>query len=70
MLVYPSPLGTPRGIECRAGGATNDYTMVVTFPGNVTVNGNPQAQVTLGTATIGSGGVSNGGMVTVSGNIS
>jgi hypothetical protein len=60
--------GTP-GIECRAGGATNDYTMVVTFPGNVTVNGNPQAQVTLGTATIGSGGVSNGGMVTVSGNI-
>jgi hypothetical protein len=60
--------GTP-GIECRAGGATNDYTMVVTFPGNVTVSGSPQAQVTLGTATIGSGGVSNGGMVTVSGNI-
>ncbi len=60
--------GTP-GIECRAGGATSDYTMVVTFPGNVAVNGNPQAQVTLGTATIGSGGVSNGGMVTVSGNI-
>ena len=60
--------GTP-GIECRAGGATNDYTMVVTFPGNVVVSGNPQAQVTLGTATIGSGGVSNGGMVTVSGNI-
>jgi hypothetical protein len=60
--------GTP-GIECRAGGATSDYTIVVTFPGNVTVNGNPQAQVTLGTATIGSGGVSNGGMVTVSGNI-
>src|SRR5205814_10466130 len=28
--------GTP-GIECRTGGATNDYTMVATFSGNVTV---------------------------------
>ncbi len=60
--------GTP-GIECRSGGGTNDYTMVVTFSGNVTVTGSPQAQVTLGTATIGTGGVSNGGMVTVSGNM-
>jgi len=32
------------------------------------VTGNPEAQVSLGTGTIGSGGVSNGGMVTVSGN--
>src|SRR5207248_6071192 len=56
------------GIECRTGGSTNDFTIVATFSGNVTVNGNPQAQVTLGTGTIGSGGVSNGGMVTVSGN--
>ena len=42
--------------------------MVITFSGNVTVNGSPQAQVTMGTGTIGSGGVSNGGAVTVSGN--
>ena len=60
--------GTP-GIECRTGGATNDYTIVVTFDGDVTVDGDPQAEVTSGTATIGSGGVSNGGMVTVSGAI-
>jgi uncharacterized delta-60 repeat protein len=59
--------GTP-GIECRTGGSTNDFTIVATFPGNVTVTGNPQAQVTSGTAAVGSGGVSNGGMVTVSGN--
>jgi len=43
--------------------------MVVTFSTNVSVTGSPQAQVTLGTGTIGSGGVSNGGMVTVAGNI-
>ncbi len=61
------PLTGPAGIECRAGGATNDYTMVVTFSANVTVGGSPQAQVTSGMATIGSGGVSNGGAVTVSG---
>jgi hypothetical protein len=60
--------GTP-GIECRSGGATNDYTIVVTFLANVSVNGNPQAAVTLGSGTIGSGGVSNGGVVTISGNV-
>ena len=58
----------PPGIECRSGGPTNDHTIVVTFASAVTVNGSPQAQVVAGTATIGSGGVSNGGMVTVSGN--
>lgn len=58
--------GTP-GVECRSGGATNDYTMVVTFGTTVTVTGNPQAQITLGMGNVGSGGVSNGGMVTVSG---
>lgn len=63
----PLPLtGTP-GIECRTGGATNDYTMVVTFTGNVTVTGMPQAEVILGAGCVGSGGVCNGGMVTVSG---
>jgi len=58
--------GTP-GIECRTGGATSDYTMVVTFSGNVTVTGNPQAQVTSGTGCVGSGGTCTGN-VTVSGN--
>ena len=58
--------GTP-GVECRSGGATNDYTLVVTFSSAVEVTGSPQAVVTSGAATIGSGGVSNGGMVTVNG---
>ena len=60
--------GTP-AIECRAGGGTDDYTMVVTFSGNVGINGKPQAQVTSGTGDIGSGGASDGGAVTISGNI-
>ncbi len=59
--------GTP-GVECRSNSATNDYTMMVTFVAPVTVNGSPQADVTLGAGTVGSGGVSNGGMVTISGN--
>ena len=60
--------GTP-GIECRSGGATNDYTVIVTFSANVTVNGNPQAAVTSGIGTIGSNGVSNSGNVLVAGNL-
>ena len=60
--------GTP-GIECRSGGSTNDYTIMVTFSANVTVNGNPQAAVTSGIGTIGIGGVSNGGSVLVAGNL-
>jgi hypothetical protein len=60
--------GTP-GIECRTGGATNDYTIVVMFLANVSVSGNPQAAVTSGTATIGNGGVSNGGMIMIAGNL-
>jgi phosphatidylinositol-3-phosphatase len=39
--------GTP-GIECRTGGATNDYQVVVTFGGPVTFS---NAQVTQGTGT-------------------
>jgi hypothetical protein len=58
--------GTP-GIECRTGGATSDYQIVVTFGGEVAVNGTPQAQITFGSGDIGSGGVSNGGIVAVSG---
>ena len=60
--------GTP-GIECRGGGATNDYTLVATFNANVSVNGNPQAAVTSGVGTIGSGGMSNGGRVIIAGNV-
>src|SRR5204862_4480576 len=60
--------GTP-AIECRNGGATNDYTIVLTFTANVTVNGNPQAAVTSGIGTVGSGGVGNGGRAIVSGNL-
>jgi hypothetical protein len=62
------PLTGTDGVECRSGGGTNDYTMVVTFSGNVTVTGSPQAQVTTGTGCVGSGGVCNGN-VTVSGNV-
>ena len=50
--------GTP-GIECRTGGATNDYTMLVAFSGNVTVTGSPQAEVIVGTGCVGSNGVCN-----------
>ena len=56
------PLTGPPGIECRSGGMTSDYQMVVTFASPVTVTGNPQAQVTAGPGIVGSGGV------TVSGN--
>ena len=60
--------GTP-GVECRSGGAANDYTVVLTFLANVSVNGDPQAAVTAGVGTIGNDGQSNGGMVLVSGNV-
>jgi hypothetical protein len=59
----------PAGIECRSGGTTKDYTMVLTFGESVSVNGSPQAAVTAGTGTIGSGGVSNGGIVNVAANV-
>jgi hypothetical protein len=58
--------GTP-GVECRTSGGTNDYTMVVTFSGNITVTGSPQAEVTLGTGCVGTGGACSGN-VTVSAN--
>ncbi len=43
-------VGTP-GIECRSGGATNDYQVVVTFSGPVTFS---SAQVTQGTGAVSS----------------
>ena len=60
--------GTP-AIECRSGDATSDYTIVVTFLANVSVNASPQAAVTSGIGIIGSGGASNGGVVITSGNV-
>ena len=63
------PLSRTPGIECRSGGATGDYTIVVTFLANVSVNGNPQAAVTSGIGSIGGGGVSDGGGVTIAGNV-
>ena len=59
----PLPLSGTPGIECRSGGGTNDYTMVVTFPTNVSISGSPQAQVTNGAGKIGSSGINNGGVV-------
>jgi glucose/arabinose dehydrogenase len=56
--------GAP-GIECRSGGATNDYQVIITFPNSVTVNGAVQAKVTSGTGMVGTNGVSNGGAVTI-----
>ncbi len=58
--------GTP-GIECRSGGATGDYSLVITFANPVTLAATPQAQVTSGVATIGTGGVDNGGVVVING---
>ena len=63
------PLSGAPGIECRRGGATSDYAIVVTFLANVSLNASPQAAVTAGGATIGSGGVSNGGVVTIAENM-
>ena len=61
------PLTGPSGVECRTTGGTNDYILVVTFSGNVTVTGSPQAQVTSGTGCVGTGGVCSGN-VSVSAN--
>ena len=61
------PLTGNVGVECRIGGATHGYTMVVTFANSVTVNGSPQAQVVSGSGTVGTGGASNGGAVTIAG---
>jgi hypothetical protein len=59
-------VGAP-GIECRSGGATGDYQLVVTFANAVSVNGATQARVMSGNGTVGTNGVSNGGVVTVTG---
>ena len=65
----PLSVTTPVGVECRSGGATGDYQIVLTFAAPVTVAGNPQAQITSGIGQIGTGGTSNGGVVSVNGAI-
>ena len=45
----PLPLTGTSGIECRSGGATNDYEIVVTFPAPVTIS---EATVTSGTGSV------------------
>jgi glucose/arabinose dehydrogenase len=61
------PLTGNPGIECRSGGDTGDYQVVITFANPVTVNGNFQADVVAGTGSVGISGVANGGVVTVNG---
>ena len=61
------PLTGNVGVECRSSGGSNDYQLVITFASPVAVNGSPQATVISGSATIGTGGLANGGIVSVSG---
>jgi hypothetical protein len=57
----PLPLTGNVGIECRSGGATNDYQMIINFATTVTVG---SASVTSGTGSVSSFTVS-GPQVTV-----
>ena len=57
----PLPLTGNVGIECRSGGATNDYQMIINFANPVTVE---SASVTSGTGSVSSFSVS-GSQVTV-----
>jgi hypothetical protein len=57
----PLPLTGNVGVECRSGGATNDYQMIFNFANSVTVG---SASVTSGTGSVSSFSVS-GSQVTV-----
>jgi len=57
----PLPLTGNVGVECRTGGATNDYQMIINFATSVTVG---DAAVTSGTGSVSSFSVS-GSQVTV-----
>jgi plastocyanin len=57
----PLPLTGNVGVECRSGGATNDYQMIIDFATSVTVGG---AALTSGTGSVSSFSVS-GSEVTV-----
>ena len=47
----PLPLSGNVGVECRSGGATNDYQMIINFATTVTVG---SASVTSGTGSVSS----------------
>ncbi len=49
----PLPLSGPVGIECRSGGATNDYQVVVTFASPVSFS---SADITSGTGSVSTAG--------------
>jgi hypothetical protein len=57
----PLPLTGNVGVECRSGGATNDYQMIINFANSVTVG---SASVTSGTGSVSNFSVS-GSQVTV-----
>ena len=57
----PLPLTGNLGVECRSGGATNDYQMIINFANPVTVD---SASVTFGTGSVSNFSVS-GSQVTV-----
>jgi len=56
------PLSGEPGVECRIGGATNDYQVVFTFPSSVTFT---SASVTAGTGSVSSSSGSGTATVTV-----
>jgi len=58
----PLPLTGNVGIECRSGGATNDYQMIINFASSVTVE---SASVTSGTGSVSSFSGSGTSQITV-----
>ena len=58
----PLPLSGNVGVECRSGGATNDYQMIIDFPTSVTVQ---SASVTSGTGSVSSFSGSGTSQITV-----
>ena len=57
--VFDIPLaisGRP-GVECRPGGGTGDYTVLMIFSNPVSVTGIPKARITVGKGDVGSGGI-------------
>ena len=58
------PLTGNSGVECRSGGAGNDYQVIFTFPGAVTFN---SAAVTAGTGSV--SGSSGNGTTTITVNL-
>jgi hypothetical protein len=58
----PLPLTGNVGVECRSGGATNDYQMIINFGSSVTVE---SASVTSGTGSVSSFSGSGTSQITV-----